>query len=541
MRRRYLAWLGVALLLPTILVATRHRAPASESALADTWKVTLAPPGQDVTLFIVKLKEADKKWNAETVASLIPMAKVNEVRVDDDKAVHLSIGAGPQTFTFVVRPPKGEDKPKKLLGGADIGGQHVFAWLERTDAKELNRTTAVVRDPAANDLVAAAQKQDPKEKLTALKGFLDKHGDSVSLAYVARLESIQALAATGASDQDLDAEVGRLAKLIAPYGPEAKPQAELDTEVSRQEAAGLKALASSLRKEGGKEGQLKEVTARLAKVEKKLDEDFLKNAVPFKPQPYPGRKEAGDRLVVVELFTGAQCPPCVAADVAFDAALETYKPKDVAFLEYHLHIPGPDPMTTKDSETRSTFYGIQGTPTAYVDGKETPPLGGGKGGGKGSYDLLKEKIDGQLEAKPAAKLDLKAERQGDVITIQANASGVSKDAKDVRLRLVLAEAIVRYPGGNGQRYHHHVVRALPGGPEGTAVKDGTARQEVKVDVAEVRKSLETYLTDFEKGGRKFADDSRPLALKDLIVVALLQSDDNKEVLQSAQVDVGPGK
>ena len=80
--------------------------------------VTVAPPGQDITLFIVQLKEADKKLDGELVAGLVPGAKVKEIQVGEDKAVHLTIGAGPQDFVFVVRPPKGEDKPKKLLGGA---------------------------------------------------------------------------------------------------------------------------------------------------------------------------------------------------------------------------------------------------------------------------------------------------------------------------------------------------------------------------------------------------------------------------------------
>ena len=35
--------------------------------------------------------------------------------------------------------------------------------------------------------------------------------------------------------------------------------------------------------------------------------------------PFPGRKGKSDRVALVELFTGAQCPPCVTADVAFDA------------------------------------------------------------------------------------------------------------------------------------------------------------------------------------------------------------------------------
>ena len=58
-------------------------------------------------------------------------------------------------------------------------------------------------------------------------------------------------------------------------------------------------------------------------------------------------------MALVELFTGAQCPPCVAADIAFDAeAVKSYKAADVVLLQYHLHIPGPDPLTNADSEKR---------------------------------------------------------------------------------------------------------------------------------------------------------------------------------------------
>ena len=42
-----------------------------------------------------------------------------------------------------------------------------------------------------------------------------------------------------------------------------------------------------------------------------------------------------DRAVLVELFTGSQCPPCVAADLAFDTLAKTYKPADAILLEYH--------------------------------------------------------------------------------------------------------------------------------------------------------------------------------------------------------------
>ena len=77
-----------------------------------------------------------------------------------------------------------------------------------------------------------------------------------------------------------------------------------------------------------------------------------------KPVKYAGREGQGDRVVVVELFTGSECPPCLAADLAFDALEQTYTPKDVVLLEYHLHIPRPDPLTNTDSVERQEYYDV---------------------------------------------------------------------------------------------------------------------------------------------------------------------------------------
>jgi hypothetical protein len=570
MRRHFIAGMLGALLLAGLVVAVRSPAPAAEASLADTWKVTLLLPGQEATLYLVQLKDKDGKYEGEITSAALPQFKssrIADVHVGDDKALHLTIDAGGTSFAIVARPPKGEEKPKKLLGSVEFRGQRFYAQLERSDAKELD-ASAIVNHPAAQDLGRAMQKQG-KDRVAAIKEFVDKNGDNPALAHAGRGLLLQNLAASDGSEEELRSAAEQLVKGVSDaHGPEMKAAAELQAATAlaskaprlareyaqkvekgmakdappRQQAPVLKVLAAALRKEGNKGEELKEVTARLDKLEGELDKEFLKDAIPFKVQPYAGRKEKSERLVVVELFTGAQCPPCVAADVAFDAALDSYKPKDVAFLEYHLHIPGPDPLTNKDTETRAGFYGVNSTPTVFVDGKTGPALGGPKNvadfggkkfGGEVSYEKLTGSINDALETKPEAKLELKANREGDTINIQAAASDVKKEAKDVRLRLVLVEEVVRYPGGNGQRLHHHVVRDLPGGVEGKAVEDGGARVEAKVDLDKVRKSLDEYL-----GAKSFADDSRPLDLKHLKVVALLQSNDSKEVLQAAQVDIG---
>ena len=81
-----------------------------------------------------------------------------------------------------------------------------------------------------------------------------------------------------------------------------------------------------------------------------------------------------------------------------------------------------------------------------------------------------------------------------------------------------------------------MVRALPGGADGFPIKEKTAKQTASVNLAELRKNLTSYLDDFSKKA-PFPNERRPLDLKRLKVVAFVQDDDSKEVLQAAQVDV----
>ena len=53
-----------------------------------------------------------------------------------------------------------------------------------------------------------------------------------------------------------------------------------------------------------------------------LDERYERSAPRLHVSPWVPAKSRTGRTVVAELFTGAGCPPCVAADIAFEAALE---------------------------------------------------------------------------------------------------------------------------------------------------------------------------------------------------------------------------
>jgi hypothetical protein len=299
----------------------------------------------------------------------------------------------------------------------------------------------------------------------------------------------------------------------------------------------LKTLVAALTKTG-KADDAKQYAATLAKLEAQLDEEFEKGAIPFKPTAFAGRKGKSSRVAVVELFTGAQCPPCVSADIAFDAAVQTYKPADAVLLEYHLHIPGPDPLTNADTEARQKYYSrdIQGTPTTFVNGKVTEGLGGYKQHGEERYKTLTKIIDEALEADEQASLKLTAERKGDKVEAEATVADLKKTGDKVKLRFVLIEDVARYGGSNGQRLHHHVVRAFPGGIDGFPMKDAKGTQKVTVALGDVKKSLTDYLASADKK-RAFPDDDRPMDLKHLKLIALIQDDESKEILQAAQIDL----
>ncbi len=289
----------------------------------------------------------------------------------------------------------------------------------------------------------------------------------------------------------------------------------------------LEVLAGALEK-SGKADDAKEVAARIDKI------DFS-----IKAEPYAGRKGSSRRAVLVELFTGAQCPPCVAADLAFDALGKTFKPAEVVRLQYHLHVPGPDPLTNADSEARAEYYGraVEGTPTMLFNGRPAAPGGGAREDGADKYAEYLGVIEPILETPARASVKATAKRDGAKVTINVEASAPEDAGDKLRLRLALVEEQVAYTGGNKLAEHHHVVRAFPGGVEGEKLTAGKPfSKNVTVDIEQVRKDLKEYLRKVAESA-PFPSKDRPLDLKNLRVVAFVQNDATREVLQAVQVEV----
>jgi hypothetical protein len=551
----------LAALLAAAGLWTGAAAPVrADGPLEGKWLVQVLEGGQKVPIWLVQLKQADGKVTGEILEGrqVFNKAKLVEARMGDANSLHVKMDFMKQPLELAVYvTKKGTTGPEELVGTLKLKNQRALIKFSRAGDKQFDAKDVKADGKEGEELQKVLKNvRGLAQAVAVLKDFIKDHPKGR-----VTLETLRQLLQFGRGlDEQETVDVAKKAvNLAGEYGPEMKMTvlgevilpllrtdkgAALALEYAREaekmlpetvsateRQTYLKLLADALKKNKQDEAA-SAVEAAAAKLNAKVDEEFEATNIPFEVKPFAQRKKGEDRTVVVELFTGAQCPPCVAADIAFDALAKRYKPGDVILLEYHLHIPGPDPMTNRDTEKRSDQYGVEGTPTAYVDGKVVPGLGGPWQGAEGSFQNLNETIKDKLQEKAQAKVKLAVERKGDDVELVATVADLPAADTKARLHLVVFQDVVRYAGGNGQRLHHHVVRAIPTGNKGISLKgkNGEFRKTFSL------KELQASLAEDVKG-RTFAGGSAPLDLHNLRVAAILQDSSSAEVLNAAQAAI----
>jgi len=251
-------------------------------------------------------------------------------------------------------------------------------------------------------------------------------------------------------------------------------------------------------------------------------------------------REAADtnQVVFCELFTGAMCPPCVAADVATGGLEANFARSDVIVVRYHQHIPGPDPLVNADAEARFDYYvgeGQASTPALCINGHRVE-AGGFLEHARNVYKGLHTIIESLLKQPTDITISAEAAGEAGQLHLKVDVSGRESYAETLRLRLLLVEDGVDFRARNGIRVHDMLVRSMPAGVRGVAVEDGQLRYEGDVDLAALKKEIGDYLTAFEKG-REYQFAAKPLELKRLHLVAFVQDDATHSVLQATVVEV----
>jgi hypothetical protein len=504
-------------------------------SLAGNWALTR--PGEESILWLIRIENKDGGYGA-SVLDAAQQIGATELAEFTGSANRIEFALRLRGNRFPVEAvPAG---PDTMLGSVRLGRALSPIRLERTSISSLKDSYEMAKD-------AVARHPDDPASFEAAKTLFARASAKGASAAEVRSWADKLFRSSERYGPRMHQEVGlQIAEALAAQKDFAAIAVEYarrtersmeSTEPASAQVRVLNALASALRATG-KDAEAKALDGRIEKLEQQADAEYLRAFPPLKVEPFSGSKK-DNRTVLVELFTGAQCPPCVAADIAFDGATRVYKPQDVVLLQYHLHIPGPDPLTNSDSEARQAYYAdaIEGTPTMLFNGK---PEAGGGGPPNAAPEKLKEYeqvINALLDrAPPDMKLDATAVRKGDDISISAKVSNVAEPSDKLRLRFALVEEQVRYVGGNNIRFHHHLVRAMPGGAAGFAITNKETSETVSVSVSALRKRLEQYLHDAAQR-MPFSGPQRPPSLKNLTAVAYVQNDTSREILQAVQVKI----
>lgn len=259
--------------------------------------------------------------------------------------------------------------------------------------------------------------------------------------------------------------------------------------------------------------------------------DARRKVLPFHPAPVKAGAAWKGKAVLAEIFTGSECPPCVAADLAFDGLLESHPASTLVVLEYHLPIPGPDPMMNPAAKQRQDYYGVNSTPTMYFDGQDKLTGGGGRSMAAAKYKQLAALVAARVDTAPGAALKLKAARKGDAVEAEVD---LGKPVAEAEYRLALVQPQQEHKGGNKVLVHKMVVRDL--------LTLDPAATKAAFDLAASEKATDAYLTDFEKTSTRFKGFTFPvrrhtIAREGLKLVLWAQDKVSRKVLQAVVADI----
>ncbi|HLW67580.1 MAG TPA: hypothetical protein VKS79_19850 [Gemmataceae bacterium] len=524
-----------------ILVAATARAADGP---AGSWR--FSAPGSNLNV-LLKFEEKGGKWTGQFIGPLSDSTKAPPIQdlAVTEAGIRFVLKAGRELSFDGKLPP---DKNGRIMGtliGVLPANRMISAQLDASKLKtfdefEFNKeileqsTDPMTTLDTAIDLIKQAGQK--KAKADEVRPWADKVY-RLADAYGSRWQRYATLSLSQALVSQKE-----FAAVAVEYARKAERLLDRDTDEVTVQMETLDNVAQVLTK-AGKADEAKKLEAELAKLEER---DFAESAKkrPFKAEPFEGRKGKSERAVLVEVFTNTENQLFVAVESAFDVLEKTYKPSEVVLLEYHMLLREQlDPLANSDSMNRLGFYVKQleeaqanGAPM-FINGKLANIAGGGLAAARKSYAQFREAIEPLLEKDPGAKIELTATRKDKEIAIKANVSDLAKTGEKIRLRFVLVEDHVRFAGANGLRYHHCVVRTMPGGVKGFPMPKKMAEQSVTVNLDDLRLKINDYLDDLVKNGAEFSKPDRPLELKNLRVVALIQDDDSSEVLQAVQVDV----
>lgn len=209
-----------------------------------------------------------------------------------------------------------------------------------------------------------------------------------------------------------------------------------------------------------------------------------------------------DRLVLLEEFTNASCPPCASQNPAYNALVDQNRNKVVS-IKWQTAFPGFDPMNQHNADDVDVHYrkyatvypDFGGVPTTFLDG-ELPPRNYGNGAGAwggylgGPYGYTQAVIDfaAAQPAPVAIDVDHNLIAGNDSVEVSMQVVNVSANtiSGDLKVHIILMEKDIIFPcgppGSTNEFDFYDVARRKLTGLRGMSVNDMAPGDTIQIDM-----------------------------------------------------------
>ena len=229
------------------------------------------------------------------------------------------------------------------------------------------------------------------------------------------------------------------------------------------------------------------------------------------------------RMVVLEEGTNASCGPCARQNPTFQAYIDNHS--DIVIpLKYQAWFPGKDIMNAADSNmhnSRIRYYGIQniGVPCAVTNGSILAKSSANYyDGAPSDTDAISQAVELVRGTMSPITLTIEETRNGNTMNVKVTVSSSTALGSSNVLRVVIAERFRYYAsaGTNGEKEFYNVSRKMLPNLDGETL-----------DIPAGGSKSYNYSYTIPTTGTYALDPTM------LYVVAMVQDEDTKEVLQGA--------
>ncbi|MGB6037795.1 MAG: T9SS type A sorting domain-containing protein [Cryomorphaceae bacterium] len=223
------------------------------------------------------------------------------------------------------------------------------------------------------------------------------------------------------------------------------------------------------------------------------------------------------RTVLVEEGTNASCGPCAQQNPGFNALLDN-NVDQVVSIKYQWYFPGYDPMhehNPEEASARLAYYGINGVPTATIDGV-IPDVSPSYAGAPGAF--TQSMFDDAAAIPGDFDIEVTYELTPNGLSMEATATCTQAASGDLKFRIAVIEEEIQFasaPGSNGETEFFGVMKKFLPGVDG-------------VQMADSYEVGETFTTSQSWSYANVYD------VNELAVVVFIQNDNDKSVLQAAK-------